>query len=35
LELEPEAKLPDGTDLREALVDLADEGRVELAGPLT
>jgi 2-amino-4-hydroxy-6-hydroxymethyldihydropteridine diphosphokinase len=34
LELEPELALPDGRSLRVALVDLADEGRVELVGPL-
>ena len=34
LELDPELALPDGRGLREALVDLAEEGRVELAGPL-
>jgi 2-amino-4-hydroxy-6-hydroxymethyldihydropteridine diphosphokinase len=35
LELDPELSLPDGTSLRGALVDLADEGRVALMGPLT
>ena len=34
LELQPELALPDGTGLREALVALGNEGRVELAGPL-
>jgi 2-amino-4-hydroxy-6-hydroxymethyldihydropteridine diphosphokinase len=33
LELEPELALPDGTNLREALAGLGQEGRVELAGP--
>ncbi len=34
LELDPELALPDGTDLREVLAGLGDEGRVELAGTL-
>ncbi len=34
LELEPDLRLPDGTELREALANLGDGERVEPAGPL-